>query len=119
MPSYIPISVHRPKPYLLTLTWSDGIETTFLLEKLREECPCAFCKGETIMGVTYSFGLKQYSSGMNELVSLVPVGNYGLQATWKDEHDSGIYTWEMIRSIAMTYKLTDKDLRQLESSNTN
>ncbi|MBL7974446.1 MAG: DUF971 domain-containing protein [Candidatus Kapabacteria bacterium] len=116
MPSYIPTTITRPRPYLLSLEWSDGKKSTFLLEKLREECPCAHCKGETIMGVTYTFGLKQFSAGMNELVSLVPVGNYGLQATWKDGHDSGIYTWEMLRNVAITHALSDKDIKNIEST---
>ena len=115
MPSYIPTAIERPKPYLLRLSWDDGTVATVTLEKFREECPCALCKGETIMGTTYFVGIKQFSPGMNELVSLVPVGNYGVQASWKDGHDSGIYTWENLRTIALSHKLSDAELLAFEA----
>ncbi len=115
MPSYIPVSIQRPKPYLLRLVWDDGTDCTISLARFREECPCALCKGETIMGTTYIVGMKQFSPGMNELLSLVPVGNYGVQATWKDGHDSGIYTWENLRSIATGSALSADDIARLES----
>ncbi len=51
---------------------------------------------------------------MNELVSLVPVGNYGVQAAWKDGHDSGIYTWDQLRTIALKHSLSANELRGLE-----
>ena len=50
---------------------------------------------------------------MNELVSLTPVGNYGVQAAWADGHDTGIYTWEMLRTVFTEKKLTDSDLAAL------
>ena len=37
--------------------------------------------------------------GMNELESLTPTGQYGVQAKWKDGHDTGIYSWEYLRLI--------------------
>lgn len=114
MPSFIPVEITRPKPYLLQVRWEDGSTATITLERLREECPCALCKGETIMGTTYFVGIKQFSPGMNELVSLVPVGNYGLQATWKDGHDAGIYTWENFRNAVLGNALTAAEIADLE-----
>lgn len=34
---------------ILALTWSDGQTTYITLQKLRDECPCASCKGETVL----------------------------------------------------------------------
>lgn len=65
------------------------------------------------MGTTYSFGIKQFAPGMNELTALTPVGNYGIQATWKDGHDTGIYTWEMLKTIATKHHLTESELNEL------
>lgn len=115
MPSLIPTKISRPKPYLLKLEYDDSQAFIFLLTAFRDECPCAFCKGETIMGTHYSFGMKQFAPGMNELVSLTPTGNYGVQATWKDGHDSGIYTWEMLRTIATKHGLNQDELSELAS----
>jgi DUF971 family protein len=33
---------------------------------------------------------------MYELKSLQPVGQYAIQATWKDGHDTGIYSFEYL-----------------------
>lgn len=62
------------------------------------------------MGTTYLVGIKQYVPGMNELKSLEQVGNYGVQATWNDKHDSGIYTWQMLRLIAEKHALRRNDI---------
>ncbi len=114
MPSYIPRAISRPQPYLIRFDWDDGSSSTILLEKFREACPCAVCKGETIMGTTYFVGIKQFVPGMNELVDLVVTGNYGVQAIWKDGHDSGIYTWQMLRDVAKEHALSDTQLQALE-----
>jgi DUF971 family protein len=50
---------------------------------------------------------------MNELASLTPVGNYGVQASWKDGHDSGIYSWEMLRTVFEQKKLSDETLAEI------
>ena len=94
------------------------MQATITLEAFREECPCAVCKGETIMGTTYVFGIKQFSPGMNELKKLEPVGNYGLQAYWGDGHDSGIYTWETLLDIVRRRKLSDSEIAELSRRET-
>ncbi len=85
----------------LLVTWDDGILSRYPLVYLREQCPCAACKGEVIFGTFYPPPkLPMFTPGMNELVSLSPVGSYGIQATWKDGHNTGIYSWEYLRSIS-------------------
>ena len=32
-------------------------------------------------------------------VKIVPVGRYGVQITWSDGHDTGIYTFENLRAL--------------------
>lgn len=84
----------------LIVKWDDGHVSHYSLEYLRQECPCAACNGEVIFGKVYSPPkLTVFTPGMNELVSLTPIGGYGIQATWKDEHNTGIYSWEYLRSI--------------------
>ncbi|MBK9184489.1 MAG: hypothetical protein IPM83_15630 [Ignavibacteria bacterium] len=39
------------------------------------------------MGQTVFIGMKTFQPGMNEL-RLTPVGNYGVQASWKDGYDT-------------------------------
>lgn len=109
-----PTTITRPKPYLLAITWSDGLKTTMTLRTFRDECPCASCKGENIMGTTYSFGIQVMKPGMYELASIQAVGNYAIQADWKDGHNTGIYSWDILRGISELYNLSDEDLTRLE-----
>ena len=84
----------------LVVTWDDRHVSRYPLEYLRAECPCAACKGESIFGTFYPPPkLPMFTPGMNELVTLAPTGGYGVQAAWKDGHNTGIYSWEYLRAI--------------------
>lgn len=109
-----PLTLKRRNVAVLTSTWSDGFESAILLRDLREVCPCAFCTGEQIMGQTVFAGIRTMTPGMNELVGLTPVGNYGVQASWKDGHNTGIYTWEMLRDVFVAKKLSDETLQSID-----
>ncbi len=111
----IPIKIHRPKPYLLATEWSDGFSSTITMQSFRDECPCAMCKGENIMGTTYFGGLTVMKPGMYELASLKTVGNYALQAEWGDGHDTGIYSWEILRAITESNALSPEQMQKLEA----
>ncbi len=104
-----PKSISRANNHLLRIEWPDGFSGVITLERLREECPCAMCKGESIMGQVVFAGMKLLNPGMNELSSLTPVGNYGIQAQWKDGHATGIYTWETLRDIVGRFSLTEQE----------
>jgi DUF971 family protein len=112
-PAPVPTHIHRPQPYLLALRWSDGFESTITLRAFRDECPCAHCKGETIMGTTYSFGLNIMKPGMYELKNLQAVGKYAIQAEWGDGHNTGIYSWDILRAIAEHHALSQDQLCEL------
>jgi DUF971 family protein len=110
-----PKAITKPKPYLLRIEWNDTYASTILLETLRDQCPCAECTGEEILGQKVFVGIKMFKPGMNELTALTPVGNYGLQATWQDGHATGIYTWQNLRAICETHGLTAEQLTELAS----
>jgi DUF971 family protein len=109
---YTPKKISKPQPYLLRVEWQDGFSADILIRDVRDECPCASCKGENIMGTTYSFGIKVNKPGMYELQGIHPVGNYAVQAIWNDGHNTGIYTWEILRHMAETKKLSDEQLQE-------
>lgn len=67
------------------------------------------------MGQQVFAGMKTLAPGMNELEALVPVGNYAVQASWKDGHDSGIYTWDMIRTIFEEKRLSEQTLAEINA----
>ncbi len=83
----------------LAIAWSDGAESFIPLEKLRRSCPCAVCGGEPdVMGHVarpqVSYGPQSF-----ELRSYHLVGGYALQPTWGDGHDSGLYSFRLLRAL--------------------
>jgi DUF971 family protein len=108
-----PTLLKRLNAAVLSSEWQDGFSSSILLSDLRDAC--AHCTGEEIMGQVVFAGIKTFSPGMNELVSLNPVGNYGVQAAWSDGHDSGIYTWELLRTVFEGKKLTQATIDDINS----
>lgn len=95
-----PIKITQPSPTELAFTWKDGGERRLTLKLLRDQCPCAGCKGENILGKVYRpMQLPTFTPGMYEVQAIEPVGNYAVQITWKDRHNTGIYTWEYLRLL--------------------
>lgn len=84
----------------LAFVWSDGVESYLPLERLRRACPCAACGGEPdVMGNVerphVSYGPRSF-----ELRSFRFVGGYAFQPVWDDGHDSGLYPFRLLRSLA-------------------
>ena len=83
------------------LKFEDGLESDLSVQELRDNCPCANCRGEEVL-------LHKYvPSNQNEIIpqgyqleNAKPVGNYALQLYWGDGHSTGIYTWEMLRKLS-------------------
>ena len=84
----------------LLIKWEDYSETRLNLKYLRDECPCANCKGETILFKTYRPEKKsEETPGMYKIKNIEVVGGYAIQITWKDGHDTGIYSWDYIKKL--------------------
>lgn len=67
---------------------------------LRDECPCAGCKGETILLRTYRPAQKgPETPEMYKIAAIEPIGNYALQISYKDGHTTGIYSWEYLKTL--------------------
>jgi DUF971 family protein len=85
----------------LFIKWNDESESSIDLKLLRDECPCASCKGETILFRTLrppSITVKNAS--MYEITDIQPVGGYAIQIKWKDGHSTGIYTYEYLKTLS-------------------
>ncbi len=85
----------------LNIIWTDSTETSVGLEYLRRECPCANCKGETILLKTIRPVRKNLSSPeCFKIKSIQVVGGYAVRIVWNDGHDTGLYTWEYLQTLA-------------------
>jgi DUF971 family protein len=117
-----PKKIHRPKPYLIQAEWADGTSYTIKIQTFRDKCPCAECAGEqmpSIDGKLRAFpGLSTMKPGKYELKALQAVGNYGVQPTWGDGHDAGLYTWEQVVDIFAGNQLSEDQIKELEEKST-
>lgn len=96
----IPIQITLSQPDTLSLKWDDGIVTEIPLRVLRDNCPCASCQGETVLLKTYTPTRQPELPGKYILKGAQQVGYYALQAVWGDGHQTGIYTWDKLRSLS-------------------
>ncbi|MCF8240366.1 MAG: DUF971 domain-containing protein [Melioribacteraceae bacterium] len=85
----------------LNITWSSGDNTSVGLKYLRKECPCANCKGETILLKTIRPVRKSSETPeMYKIADNKTIGGYAVKITWRDGHDTGIYSWEYLKTLA-------------------
>ena len=84
----------------LEITWEDESTSTIGLKYLRDECPCATCKGETVLLKTYRPPVnKMITPEMYIVKNIEVVGEYAIQITWHDGHNTGIYTYEYLQEL--------------------
>ena len=84
----------------LAVKWNDKKESYIPLKLLRENCPCAFCSGETdAFGNVYKGPKKKLSATSYQATNMEKVGHYALRIFWGDNHADGLYTYEFIRKL--------------------
>jgi DUF971 family protein len=89
-----PVRVRAPKgARVFEIHWADGLVGKIPHDLLRGYCPCATCQGH---GGTIRF----VPGGDLELEEIVPVGNYALQLSWGDQHDTGLYSFRYLRALS-------------------
>ena len=100
MQEFYPTKIQKTENNILRFFWNDGKVTDISYEKLRDECPCVNCKGESVIFDTYIPIKSPFKpAGFYEIEKIETVGNYAIQIHWKDGHNTGIYNWEMLRLI--------------------
>ncbi len=78
----------------LIIIWNDGKQTEHNLLLLRINCPCALCRG----GHDLDAKRKTDHIKQIQLISHEKVGRYGLRIYWSDNHSSGIYVLDRLRT---------------------
>jgi DUF971 family protein len=96
-----PVVLGKDGTERLWIEWNDGHRSVHTWKHLREECPCAGCKGEFGQPPSPLRILTTAELNAPPLapVAMTPVGLYAYKITWNDGHDSGIYTLENLRSL--------------------
>jgi DUF971 family protein len=85
----------------LKLVWSDGHIVRYALQFLRDECPCAGCKGEHGLFGAYFPPPDPGAArpGRYDIATIENVGNYAICVHWMDGHDTGIYSWQYLLEL--------------------
>lgn len=84
---------------MLTIEWSNRRVCHYPIGPLRMACPCVECRGgHANMGRhTDPDSLADLAPSRDYSIEhLEVVGNYALQFTWDDGHNTGIYAWEYL-----------------------
>lgn len=84
------ITVHG-QSRVLELSFSDGAEFRIPFELLRVYSPSADVQGHGPGQEVLQTGKRQV-----DLTALEPVGNYAVQPTFSDGHDTGIFSWDYL-----------------------
>ena len=100
--SVLPSSIERKTDDAIQIEWSDGESRVYRVTELRDKCPCATCREkrgaaaqqqDLLPVLSHAETLPVRISGMR------PVGNYAYNIQFSDGHDTGIFTFEMLRSV--------------------
>jgi DUF971 family protein len=85
----------------LLIEWSDGQRRSYSFRELRDRCPCASCREKrsqppaggllTVLSPAETRPLK--------VLGMKPVGSYAYSIDFSDGHDTGIYTFELLREL--------------------
>lgn len=81
----------------LSLTWSDGTQSSVPSRRLRQYCPCAGCVEEWTGKRTFEVDTIPEGTKILEVQS---VGNYAISFTFSDAHNTGIYQWEYLKELS-------------------
>ncbi len=80
----------------LSIVWGDGKVSTYANRELRGQCPCAACVDE----FTHERRVDAASVPADvRVLNVQPVGNYAVRLVWSDGHNTGLYSFEMLRAL--------------------
>jgi len=86
----------------LLIEWNDGQRRRYTYSALRKACPCAACRHENSAEMADPMKLPVLSP-----VELQPMivekmslaGNYAYRITFSDGHNTGLFTFELLREL--------------------
>ncbi len=92
----VPTGIRQEGGRTLGITWSDGLESSYPVRALRLACPCAHCvdelTGQKILNP------KAVPEDIRPL-RLEAVGLYAIRIRWSDGHDTGLYSFRLLRQL--------------------
>lgn len=87
----------------LLIIWDDKSESLLDLRELRKRCPCATCLAERDKQSKMYIPL--FADNQVTVKSINQVGNYAVQITWNDGHNTGIYEYNFLKNFSEKTKI--------------
>lgn len=98
-----PIKIKLIEKKKLLVIWDDKNESVLELRELRKRCPCATCLAERDKQSKMYIPL--FAENQMTVKSINQVGNYAIQITWNDGHNTGIYEYNFLKNFSEKTKI--------------
>lgn len=92
----VPVGFKKSDDTTLSVLWQDGKQMDYQVRDLRLACPCAQCVEEATGKILLDPAT--VSEDVHPEV-VVTVGSYAVSIGWTDGHETGIYSFDLLRSI--------------------
>jgi len=101
------VKIHVSSGAGVDIAWADGHASHFDFVYLREHCPCATCNDERAKKESLGDASDRFRSSpalpmfkpKPRAQSAQAVGQYAIQISFSDGHSTGIYSYDLLRSI--------------------
>lgn len=95
-PATQPVEIEKMGDSAIRIKWADGHEGVYPNAYLRSKCRCANCVQEWTGEVL----VRPETIPANIApLRISPVGQYAIHIQWSDGHDSGIYSFDLLREV--------------------
>jgi DUF971 family protein len=97
-----PLKIERLGEDRLRIEWSDDERRVYRVAELRERCPCATCREKRSAPPPPTLQLTVLSTAEAQplrVAGMRPVGSYAYHVDFSDGHNTGIYTFELLREL--------------------
>ena len=99
------VKIHVKTGAGVDISWADGHQSHFDFPYLRDNCPCATCNDERAKKEVF-VGSSAAPSAVLPMFKPKPraqsatqVGNYAIQINFNDNHSTGIFSYDYLRSM--------------------
>ena len=82
----------------LQIVWDNESVDLLNLRELRKLCPCATCLAERDKQSKMYIPL--FAENQVTIKSINQIGNYAVQITWNDGHNTGIYEYNFLKNFS-------------------
>ena len=105
----VPLEIRRSGNSALHISWSDGVTAQISARTLRVNCPCAECRakrGDDSHATPLTPKKRSLAvidatlDEQTDLQEIWGIGQYALGMRWGDGHQTGIFTFSLLRDLS-------------------